>query len=78
MPGISQYPIGLLSINEKEISSTELTKGKFFEKGKSGKMRMLFRWPAKIKSNPPLFVEFKHSARAEIDYKPLISTSNAN
>jgi len=63
-PGISRYPIGKLSNNDRTVTNGKLDSGNYFKKNAT--VDLLFKWPEKIKETPPLFVEFKRSARADM------------
>ncbi|MCF7957770.1 MAG: CvpA family protein [Phycisphaerae bacterium] len=59
--GYSRYPEGAYLGND--LTAVSLNEGQYHEPGKSVSTELLFRWPRDIKKCPPLFLEFKHSAR---------------
>jgi hypothetical protein len=71
--GYSRYPRAFVDPASGRIKQGNLSEGIFFAAGGMAVIDLIFEWPEKIKDTPPLFVEFKRSARADVDSKKLIS-----
>lgn len=63
--GYSRYPIGFLKPGGIVVEATTLEVGKILTTS-SKQVDLLFHWPSNIKKIPPLYVEFKRTARAEL------------
>lgn len=69
-PGVSSYPLGVLMPGEQAIQTHSLAEGMIMTES-TGQVSLLFDWPTKMSQSPPLFLEFKNSARVKI---PRLST----
>jgi len=63
--GYSRYPIGLLKPLGKIVETVTLDTGKILTTSLK-QVDLLFSWPDTIKKIPPLYVEFKRTARAAL------------
>lgn len=64
-PGLSAYPLGFLMPGEEAVELERLDQGKIVKTG-TGMVSLLFDWPeelARKNPTPPLFLEFKRTAR---------------
>ncbi len=76
-PGISRYPRGIVLPGAKTLRPTTLHEGQVLD-GSGGAFTLLFDWPRDIKTLPPLFFEFKRSARIELPKVAKILETNPN
>lgn len=65
-----RYPLGYLSSDSQSVKLAPLDKGRHTS-SRSAKVGLLFTWPRKAKKVLPLFIDFKHSARGDINLKKL-------
>ena len=63
--GYACYPLGIIQPGGGAFSRVGLDEGKFFS-DRAGQIDLLFEWPEDMRKTPPLFLEFKRSARADM------------
>ncbi len=64
-PGISKYPIGVIDKNGNRVDALPWETGYHFTTSQAN-INVVFAWPRDLKKNPPVFIEFKHTARADM------------
>jgi len=69
--GLSVYPIGFINSDSDRVEISPINTGKRY----SGNVNvsLLFAWPNNIKDSPPRYIEFKRSARANVDSKKILA-----
>ena len=68
-----RYPLGYLEADGQSTQGGPPDTGRHFS-SRNVKVNLVFSWPRKANKIIPLFVDFKHSARAEVNVKELRST----
>jgi uncharacterized membrane protein required for colicin V production len=62
--GVTRYPVGILKPGFKVVDSLGFHLGRELDSSRA--VDLVFSWPETMKAPPPLYVEFKSSARASL------------